>query len=522
MKLQNLVSTRIVGYCPWSQERIISEFNSGTSLSSFPGDFVFIAEGNDSDNQRYTALFTSVVSAQPYFYMIDSGQFFHGETIFDIIRDSGIKWEWNARAVNCLAMLNHLIADDSLHRRIKRVGPSSIYYFSNQKLVVKSDLNDFYQLHTSNCKVSENEAVSIMHSIVEELFASKDVAISLSAGYDSRAILALAIYHGCRPIVGTMGQDDSTDVLIAKAICKRFDLKHYVINLSESDYYKFAFEIIGKTSGTKSILDWHTYLFAKNIGYPNKCLHLVGSNGESIRCFYFDKGILSRLADYGPDILVRAYFHARFGLRCQLPGYHIDKFFQPDDSFCGSNVPDLCTEFCSNVPGFLNKLDWFYTFGRVRNFIGNGLALYRSSNETTSPFLDSRFVACGLRLNRSTKFNHRFHRELIRRCVPELLDFPVDDSSVSMGNREQPLYWLRKKTIKGYNPVPYMLKTNSMKEIIIESSDLDVFLPRVVRMKLFDGQETFFLGFLVTMYFLMEFIKKEDRSNKALQPLRPK
>lgn len=515
MKLQNLVSTRIVGYCPWSQERIISEFNSGTSISSFPGDFIFIAEGKDSDNQPYTVLLTSIVSAQPYFFLVDTGRFFHGETIFDIIRDSGIKWEWNARAVNCLAMLNHLIADDSLHRRIKRIGASSIYYFSNQELVVKSDLDDFYQHHTSKCEVSENEAISILHSIAEELFDSKEIAISLSAGYDSRVILALAIYHGCRPIVGTMGQDDSTDVHIAKAISKRFDLKHNVIDLSEADYYESANEIIRKTSGTKQILDWHTYLFAKNIGYPNKCLHLVGTNGECIHSYFFDKGILSRLADYGPDALVSALWHRKYGLRRQLPGYRIDKFFQPDDSFCANKVPDLCTELCSNVPGFLNKMDWFLTYGRTRTFNGNGLTLYRSFHQTTSPFLDSRFVACGLRLNRSIKLNRRLFRELISRCVPELLDFPIDDSSISMRDREQPFYWLRKKTEKGYSPVPNMLMTDSMKEVIIESSDLDMFLPRDVRMKLFDGQETLFLSFLVTMHFLLEFMKEEDRSNKV-------
>lgn len=508
MRFEN-VSSRTVGYCPWPADRIISELNSGTCPSSFPGDFVFIAEGRDVDDEPFVVLLTSIISAQPYFYLVDGNRFYHGENVIEVVKASGVEWQWNARAVNCLAVLDHLIGNDTLHQQVKRVDPSSLYHFSKGMLSASSDITPFIEENRKN-RLSADEAVSAIRSITREMLEGRDAAISLSSGYDSRVLLALAMDFGQSPVVGTMGFDDSTDVIVAKSICRRFGLEHKVIELAEAEYFDSASDILRLTSGTKSMLHWHTYLFANNIGFPVENLHLVGSNGEFVRTYYLDKGVLSLLADLGPDDFVtRKFFHAKYGLQRRLPNHDIDKFLQTENAFTASRVPDLCTDVCSTTRGFLDKLDWFYSFQRVRHFIGNGLALYNSFNQTASPFLDSRFIACGLGLSRSLKLNSCFHRRIIQRCVPELLDFPMDASTISMRDRAKPLYWLQKHSTKGYSPIPGLLKSKKAQEILQESTDLDMFLPKKDRMQLIGDNRSFFLAFLLTMHFFMELLRKE-------------
>lgn len=498
--------TNLVGFSPWTAGKIAAEINAGRPPSGFPGDFVFVAE-NDGE----VTILSSIISAHPYFILQNGDQLFHGPTIFDALRAAGRKWEWNPRAVNCLAILDHLVGSDSLHRDVKRVEPCSLTRFANGKLTVTSDREEFLA-QAKQTPTTSDETAAVVKNITRELLGQRDASISLSSGYDSRALLALALSFDRKPIVGTMGLDDSTDVVVARAICKKLNLEHRVIQLSIDDYFASAQDILRITSGTKSLLHWHTYLFAKNIGFPADRLHLAGSNGEFARSYYLDKGIISLLAGALPaDAIARAFFRVKYGLERKLPKFGIERFLQNStENFTARDVPNLCADACRHIPGALDKFDWFYAFERVRHFIGNGLALYSTFNATASPFLDARFIASGAALPRREKLNSRFHRRLIEVTRPDLLDFPVDDTPVTMRQKDKPLYWRAKGPSKGYSPIREILSTPRAREIILDSPHLDTFLPRRDRERLLTKEKTFFLAFLVSMHFLSELIRAEQ------------
>ena len=62
----------------------------------------------------------------------------------------------------------------------------------------------------------------------------------------------------------------------------------------------------------------------------------------------------------------------------------------------------------------------------MRNFIGNGLALYSQHCSPRSPFLDSRWIRAIAGLDRSERLGSNFHRRAIAAAAPQLLRFPVE------------------------------------------------------------------------------------------------
>src|SRR5262249_36577096 len=92
---------------------------------------------------------------------------------------------------------------------------------------------------------------------------------------------------------------------------------------------------------------------------------------------------------------------------------------------------------------FGDGLDYFYAAERLRNFIGLGLALYRASFPTMSPFLDARFIRAAARLPRHQKLADRTHRAVIGKLQPALLDFPTDETGRPMRNAPNGFYFLK-------------------------------------------------------------------------------
>jgi len=86
----------------------------------------------------------------------------------------------------------------------------------------------------------------------------------------------------------------------------------------------------------------------------------------------------------------------------------------------------------------------------VRNFIGLGLALYRGSFPTMSPFLDARFIRVAAQLTRHNKLADRTPRALIAKLQPSLLEFPADESGRPMRQQPAAFYFLKKSASNGY------------------------------------------------------------------------
>lgn len=499
------------GYSPLSADAILDRLHLRQSVAELPGDFVLICE-QDHGGENSVLLASSVLSALPYFYYVspDRSVFEHSASVFELVRRARLHWKWNDRAVVSLALLQHAMEADTLHPDIRRLPPGSIIEFRPGRFEIRSS--------TSALKKDRNDeafdptvAVRSFNQLTSELIAHKEAAISLSAGYDSRLLLSSVLRDGRRPYVATMGSVKSTDVRVACAIAKTFSLEHSVVELSAADYFRHARSIVSLTNGTKTADHWHTYLFIRNAGFPSDAIHLAGANGEFVRTYFFDKGVLALLSAKAPVFFASALMKLKYRVRKRIPLRNAKGVLA--DPTIVSDVFKQMANCLSYRTGWLDSLDDFYAYQRVSHFIGNGLALYNAVIPTRSPFLDSRFLSIASRMPRSWKLCSRFHRFAILANEPRLGDFPVDDSETPMRKADQPFYWFRHHVHRGNRAFAQAADSEQGRAVIIESPHLDRFLDRSSREKVVKNKIRSLAGLLIALHFTGEEIRERFSSN---------
>lgn len=506
MKFSSIAKTTLTGYSPWDASRIVQGLAENLAPSEFPGDFTFVVEGRDTNDEPCTVMLTSAMSSFQYFYMVDGDRFYHGPNIFTILRESGQPWKWNIRALNSLALMDYVIDGDSLHRDIRRAEAACLYHWGKRGL--RTTVDPFPKAIFAQPLARDSEpSHTALHAIMDEICARWPLCLSLSSGFDTRMMLAACLAHGAKPLAGTIGPPEATDVKIASAIARCFGLEHRIVEAQVADYFDVADEVLTLTSGTKTTAHWHTYIFAKKVAFPRDRLHITGANTGISRLVFLDKGIVARAADCVPLPLIRTFFYIKYGPWRKLPGLRANTFLRESDEFPLSAVAGNCARVCKDVPGFLNQIDYFFVFQRERNFIGNGMTLYNAQSPTAAPCADARFLRSVAAMPRWYKLNVRFHREVIQRCVPELLDFPCDETGIPLGAIERPFYWRYKRKSVEYSPIRQFLNHPDVQEILHRSAHLDMFVTQSDREHLIRTQNSQALHFLVTMHFLVEKLK---------------
>ena len=498
---------KLFGISPLPAAEIFQRVRAGQDVATLPGDFVVIDEGDD---QSGVAIATSALSVIPYFYGLssDGTRFVHGPNVFHCARELGCGWRWNDRAVHCLALFQHTLQDDTLHADIHRVPPASVLTFRNGKLDIRR--SNFWDRKVEvEPAFDVGKAVRPVNEITAEIIGDKKVFVSLSAGFDSRVLLSSVLALGARPIVGTMGSDAATDVKIAGAIARKFSLEHRVVRLKPEDYLNCAPEIVRLTSGTKTADNWHTYLFVKGIGRLDNTVHLAGSNGEFVRSYYFDKGILASASQCAPTSIAELFLRLKDSRRRRLPLLMSEGVLA--DERLAKQALNLMANSLPNGGGWLTALDCFYALQRVRHFIGNGLALYNSVIPTASPFLDYRFVATSRRMPRRLKLNSCFHRRIIAENTPALLDLPADESGVPMRSSDRPGYWIKQRPTVGFNMFGEFADSDAGKSILIESPHLDRFLDRRAREAVCQQKIRPLAGLLISLHFASDEVLGQEK-----------
>src|SRR6266700_2686635 len=298
------------GYSPWSAEKILHMVDAGKSVAEIPGDFTVVA-GGTWKGQAFTRIVTSIVAAQPYYFTLGGGAgkaFAHGPTVFDVVRLAQLPWRWNHRAISFLALLGHTIGDDTLHPDVFRVPNAAVITVTGGRSPrIERQDHAWRSVFAATSVTGPDAAVETLRDVFREMAGPERAVLSLSAGYDSRLLLALLLNVGARPLAVTAGFADSTDVVVASMITRAVGLEHRVIELRPDDYLTHARDIVRATSGTKTAAHWHTDLYVRAAAVSRHDVHYVGSNGEFARSYYFDRGSLAQVLGAGPRALMEVF-----------------------------------------------------------------------------------------------------------------------------------------------------------------------------------------------------------------------
>ena len=398
-------------------------------------------------------IITSPYGVVAYFYSLGPTWFKHGPTVRDVLRNGGLEWQWNVEGVADLLALEHLTGCNTLHAGVERTPPASVLHWDGHALhrwvATWSEIHDPHGAHGS-----PDRMVDLLCEEVVRCAGSSPV-LSASGGFDSRVLLAALLAGGYKPKLVVQGCASSTDRVVVEAMAKEFGLKVSAIELASEDYVGAADKICRITNGTKPASHWHTYIYTAK-SYPSADdRFFVGANGEFVRTYFLDKGIVSLVANCFPSSLILREFwkkKTKSALKAEeLSGVHKELATYLRD---GAHQQAARLAKMHRGGSMLHQLDHFYLEERVRHFIGNGLALYGLSVAWRTPFLSVPWVAEAEKLPRSWKLGNNWHRRAIARLCPRLLDFPEEQVSRTMAKTHAPLYWMKSR--RRQQVIPYV------------------------------------------------------------------
>jgi asparagine synthase (glutamine-hydrolysing) len=445
------------------------------------GDFVV---GNPQRNDGWAE--SSSIGASPWYYTVTSnGELVQGANVFELCAAASMDWEWNTTAISQIALVGHTLGQHTLHRRIFRLPAHARLSVVGGRVALDSvDPLSGWRWDSSELDESFGTLTDAFDACLPN---SQEPILSLSAGFDSRVLLALCLRAGCSPRIVSMGSSDATDVRVARILAQRVGLPLEQIALSSSDYLANGERISRVTSGVKTSGDWHTWLYNSQISAPDR-VHLVGSNGEFARTFYSD--VLTRSRPFA--------LSGHTGVATWLRLKALNRLRKlPRALWRGGPVrlrlvlDSLRVSRDEYPQRALPCLDTFYAIERVHHFIGSGIACYAQFGKPRSPFLDKRWMKEIAALRRPWKQQNRYHLAVIRKHAPSLLDVPF--------NRDPD-----GRAPTSYSPFAALSKDKEVEELIVESRPLDALLnrgARVAALRDVQASRTDAVSFLLTMHF---------------------
>ena len=496
---------RMHGYCAAGSAELLQILqDSGPErIQELAGEFVVTAENEDEQ-----LLISSPYGVTQHFFAETGRGLIHADTVLGVLRQGGLPWEWNWRALADLAALDHLVECETLHARVQRVPPGSVVRCRGGRVEIRQ--RAWREWHPRRRATAEDA----LRAFNEETWrwSRGRIVVAMSGGFDSRVILGALLAAGLKPRLLTAGFADSTDVVIARAIAARFGLPLDVVELGPEEYTAHGDEITAATSGTKLAWHWHSDLFLRRAGLDPATVLFVGANGEFARTYYLNFGIAAELARAARGPVLRAFW-----------GKKTKDIFRPEE--LQTLNPELRTfldhegrrerverlmRLCPG--GLLEGLDRFYVEQRVRNFISNGLRLYGLHAQVRAPFLSREWGEAVWNLERGQKLGSNWHRYAIRQNEPRLVEFPEKGRAGHMAPRAPALYWWpwRKRIpVKGYVDCPTWFRSATIAEFLrANAADLEELVPAqtvgaIVTEHERGGDRTRTLAFLLTMIFWM-------------------
>lgn len=468
----------VAGWLPTTPQAFLRRVRRGIGADGLPGDAVVVAERDDE-----VTVATTLTAARPYYWTraaTPSG-IAHGADVFDVARRAGLGWRWDREAIRSLAVIRHLTGDQTLHPEVHRVPAGAVLHARRGDVELRR--TDLLAPALGADDAEPAEVVRALRGVVAELPA--DPLLAMTAGLDSRLLLAALLREGHRPTLWTAGPAGCPDVLVARAIARATGLPHHVVELDAAGYLDHAPAIARATGGAYLAGDWHSRLLfegAQALGAP---VVVKGTNGELARSFY---------AGFPGAALAARLPRGAARARLELTARRGRQAFPTRPAFlegAGGLAAELAA-LCAGPARPLDRLDHFYALQRIRHFCGMGVRLSDDVLPVAAPFLDARWSLAVARLPRHWKLEGRLHRVAIARLAPELLRHPFGGAT--------PAPRRGRDTRVAYGPFDRVLRDRATLERIRWSPYLDQLADDDARVHAIETADRSLLELLLTLH----------------------
>ena len=311
-----------------------------------------------SDNRLW--LFTDPYSIYPVYYTFQNGVLAYATKLAPLLRSDCFSWTLDPQAILDFFTYEHVTGDRTFALEVKVLAPGTILSIQDGK----SSLCCYVRKEIPEVKYSPSlqETADLLFerlsdSVAKSVSGCRRVAVPLSGGMDSRALLGLALRQGADIRAYTFGMRGCSDIEYAREVAHVCGVPHTVVEIDGSylrewlDYAVFvtggmvscvhhqilslgqrladeADVVLDGMSGdalTGGILIWKT-LCTEDVGRASKILFRHRATAwadRADRASLFNPEFLGQ-TDYDPIEPIRRYFRRRPRERCWRSAYWFD------------------------------------------------------------------------------------------------------------------------------------------------------------------------------------------------------
>ncbi|MCK4306698.1 hypothetical protein KAW50_00565 [candidate division WOR-3 bacterium] len=429
---------------------------------------------------------------KPLYYTELSDEFIFASEIKAIIKYPKVKREIDSTGLAEYALFNYPLGERTLVKNVQRFPPGEVWEFdvgTSQRLTpTKRKYCEFSELlggKLLSARDGLEQSGEVFRKVVMDLLKREDkIGLTLSAGYDSRAILSVC-GEATSPLqvkALTFGERTDKEALIASKLAQIVPCEHLMQEF-EQDFadgiMDFLYQTVWITDGLCNIT--HSgllYVFKKQREFMNPCF--AGFGGSEI---------IRGLQDTGLAFSLNSKDFLFSDTRQSVISNHQLGFFSPE---LLRNANDLRFTICDSRFTIHERALFFLLNEVIRKYYGANVALMNSQVPVRLPYIDHDFLKFILRtpfsILHTTSFSRnplerlkgqRFSASVIKYNDARLLEVPTDRGYLpkwNLGSFGLPvIFWhqIRRRLAGAYCDTPlYRFMRLSVKHILEESQTL--------------------------------------------------
>ena len=493
MELKKIVPSvaEIHGASPLAASVLVQQVLGKGALDRSAGDVTVIIKGTFREGGPESAglvMATSPVSALPYYYGVAGSTLVHGPSVFKIAQGLGraSEWKWNNRALASLLALGHTIGADTLHSDIRRIPAATLVMHSAGQTIEKSYTVAAEEREFLLAEVLEDQD-ALLRQYLEQ--AGSRPAIALTAGLDSRLLVAAALHYGIKPVTLTFGPSDSTDVRLAGVISRDFFLEHQsvVLTAAEQLHPSVLGDLATTAGGTVRVDHLAHAAFLRKVGLEQFSSFTSSLNADCVRSQYADDSLGGMYRRFRGSRHMLGQVIAKN--LAEVPGSLVERLKTGWEELLVA-----VAEGDRSEP--LGGLARYHLEEKARHEYGALLGLYSSKGKVWSPFTDLRYAQLVRRLPVRMKKGFLFHRLAIQYFFPGLVDYPVNGEETLLRDYRGKVGVMGPEAVRGGVDV---MGDPLLRELVMDSRGLEDWCTKAERERMLAGRSMNGVGMLLSV-----------------------
>jgi asparagine synthase (glutamine-hydrolysing) len=384
---------------------------------------------------RILKLISDQYGLLPLYYTVQGNALVFCTKLAPLLKSGVVKWRLNSEALMDLFTFEHVTGDHTLADTVHLLSPATILEFQNTNVVTQS-YNYEIAPKTDYRTISLDNAADMIfkhlsNSVAAAMNNRSRVAITLSGGLDSRAVLGCALKYKPDLQTYTFGQSDSNDIRYAKKLSAICNVKHISVNIDGNYLQRWLDHGIFVTSGMVNCIHYHILQLADRLAAEADVV-LDGFGGDALTGGHLKSRMIK--AD-SKEIAVDAIYRQRATGWATIVARR--RLFEPD--FLRTTNYNPKNAIRNHFEKLINRPIWygchlFDLLERQRRFIQFGPHQLRSFLDVRTPIFSVNLVEFLKSLEVPHLIGQRAYRYMHNKHLPELAKVP--DSA-----RGLPLSW---------------------------------------------------------------------------------